>query len=78
MTRDVHTYISYQVAWQQEVRDALPDVVLVATVAAHQLPFHHLRLHQQRVQVFERLVVVTLQFLCRGRLRGQLWEAQLF
>lgn len=63
-------------ARQQEVRDALADSVLVTTVPADQLPLHNLGLHQEVVQILERLLI-ALQLLRSRGLRRQSWEAQL-
>ena len=67
----------HQVTGQKEVGDAFPDGVLVAAAAAHQLALHDLRLHEQAVQVLERLLV-RLELLDRGRVLWQGGEAQLF
>lgn len=66
-----------QMRRQQEVRNPLPHVVLVPTVPADELPLHHLRLHEERVQLLEH-GLVALQVLRGWRLGGELWEAQLF
>lgn len=54
---------------QQEIRNPLAHGVLVAAAGAHELALHDLRLHQQVVQVLQRLRV-RLQVLCRRRLWG--------
>ena len=46
-------------------------------VAAHQLALAHLRLHEQGMQVLERLLV-SLELLGSGRLLGKFGEAQLY
>lgn len=61
---------------QQEVRDPLPHVVLVPAVPAYELPLHHLRLHEERVQLLEH-GLVALQVLRGWRLGRELWKAQL-
>ena len=45
-------------------------------VAAHQLALAHLRLHEEGVQVLERLLV-GLELLGSGGLLGEFGEAQL-
>lgn len=62
---------------QQEVRDALPHVVLVPAVPADELSLHHLRLHEERMQLLEH-GLIALEVLCGRRLGGELWETQLF
>lgn len=51
-------------------------MVLMATIATYQLPLHQLRLDQQRMQIFQHLLI-TLQNLCRRCFCGEFWEAQL-
>lgn len=67
---------SYQVTWQEEVCDALADGVLMAAVGAHQFSLHDLRLHEQVVQVLQRLLV-ALQLLHGRGLRRESWETKL-
>lgn len=67
---------SNQVTRQQEIRNALPHMVLMATITTYQLPLHQLRLDQQRVKIFQHLLI-TLQSLCRRWFCGEFWEAQL-
>lgn len=62
---------------QQEVCDALSHVVLVPAVPADELPLHHLRLHEERVQLLEH-GLIALEVLCGRRLGGELRETQLF
>lgn len=57
-----HTFLD-QVAWQQKVGDSFADGVLVPAAGAHELALHHLRLHEQAVQVRQRLVVHGLLIL---------------
>lgn len=52
---------------QEKVGNALPHGILVPAVPTNQLPLHDLRLHEQMVQVLERLLV-ALQLLRSGRL----------
>ncbi len=67
---------SYQVTWQEEICDPLTYRILMPAVPAYQLPFHNLRLHEERVQIFQHLLI-GLEFLCRGWLLRKLGEAQL-
>ena len=67
---------SYQVTREQEASDPLPDSILMSTVAAHQLPLRDLRLHQERVQLLEHLLVGLQRLRCWGLFRERR-EAQL-
>lgn len=42
---------------QQEIGNALAHGVLVSAVSTHKFAFADLRLHEQRVEVFEQLLV---------------------
>jgi hypothetical protein len=62
---------------QEKIRDPLPHSVLVPAVPANQLPLHDLCLHEQMMQILERLLV-ALQLLRSRGLCGQGWETQLY
>lgn len=62
---------------QQEVRDPLSHVVLMATVPADELSLDHLRLNEERVQLLEH-GLIALEVLRGWRLGRELREAQLF
>lgn len=68
--------MSYKVAWEQEVGNALSHAILMAAVGAHKLSLHEFRLHQQVVQLLHKLVI-GLQRLGRRRLLWQGREAKL-
>lgn len=63
---------------KQEIRDPLFDHVLVSTVPAHQLPVRDRRLHEQDMQVLERLRVVVREVFCFGGCWRQVWETELW
>lgn len=61
---------------QQEIRHALAHDILMPAVPTHQLALADLRLHQQRMQVLDELLVVLEGFLGRWG-GGEGGEAEL-
>lgn len=59
---------SYQMARQEEVGDAFPNCIFMTTVSTYQLAFVDLRLHEQCVQIFKRLLVALKLLGSRGLL----------
>lgn len=63
-------------AGKQKVWYTLPNGVLVAAVAAHQLALHQVGLHEQGVEILEGLLV-GLQLLDGWWLLRKGWETEL-
>lgn len=76
----LHSVGSNHMTWQQEIRDAILDRILMLAIATHQLPTRNTRLHQQHVKILERLgrlAICIIQVLCTGRFLWQVGQTEL-
>lgn len=65
---------SHHVTWKQEIRNPILDRILMLAVPANQLPIRNARLHQQRMQILERLGRLAVGIVQVLRTGGFCWQ----